>query len=134
MKKTCYEYQNKYKSIREILLCFSTHVLPTFTYWAFGTITGMTGIILVLIVIVMAIFALPYARRRLFNAFTFTHKWYVLLYIFLFLHGSGRLVVPPLFLFFFIGPVVVFITDKMISWSRKKRELNVLSAEILPSG
>ncbi|KAK3098182.1 hypothetical protein FSP39_016935 [Pinctada imbricata] len=110
-----------------------TDVLPTFSYWAFGTITGMTGIILVYIVIYMVIFALPYARRHLHNMFNFTHKFYILLYIFMFLHGAGRLVQPPYFHYFFLGPALVFIFDKSLTLRRRKRELKVLKTEILPS-
>ena len=112
----------------------STDVLASFHYWAFGTITGLTGVILTLIVIVMYVFALPYARRNLFRAFWITHSFYIFLYIFLVMHGAGRLVQPPLFQNYFIGPAVVYLFDKMISFSRKKRELRVFTAEILPSG
>ncbi|KAK3098032.1 hypothetical protein FSP39_015507 [Pinctada imbricata] len=111
----------------------ATDVLASFHYWAYGTITGLSGIILTLIVIVMYVFALPYARRNLFNAFWFTHSFYILLYIFLVMHGTGRLVQPPLFQNYFIGPAVVFLFDKIVSFSRKKQELRVFTAELLPS-
>ena len=96
--------------------------------------TGLTGIILTVIVIVMYVFAIPYARRNLFKAFWFTHSFYILLYLFLILHGSGRLVQAPLTQNFLIGPLVVYIFDKLISISRKKVELSVKKADLLPSG
>lgn len=113
---------------------YSTHVLASFQYWAFQTITGFTGIILTLIVIVMYVFATPYARRNLFNAFWITHSFYILLYIFLVMHGTGRLVQPPLFQNYFYGPLFIFIVDKFISLSRNQVEIDVISAELLPSG
>jgi len=50
------------------------------------------------------------------------------------LHGSGRLVQSPIFQNYFYGPMVVFVFDKLFSLSRKKREINVLKADLLPSG
>lgn len=97
-------------------------------------ILGLTGIILTVIVIIMYVFAIPYARRHLFKAFWFTHNFYILLYIFLILHGSGRLVQSPLTQNFLIGPLVVYVIDKLISFSRKKVEISVQKAELLPSG
>lgn len=112
----------------------STDVLASFQYWAYGTITGFTGIILTLIVIVMYVFATPYARRNLFNAFWVTHSFYILLYIFMVMHGTGRLVQPPLFQNYFYGPLFIFIVDKFISLSRNQVEIDVISADLLPSG
>lgn len=49
------------------------------------------------------------------------------------LHGSGRLVQPPLFQWYFIPPLIVFVFDKLISLSRNSIEITVKKAEILPS-
>ncbi|XP_053406292.1 dual oxidase 2-like [Mercenaria mercenaria] len=111
----------------------STDKLASFHYWAWTTITGITGIVLTVIVIVMYVFAMPYARRHLFSAFWFTHSFYIFLYIFLILHGSGRLVQAPLTQNYLIGPLVIYVFDKLISFSRKKVEISVQKAELLPS-
>ncbi|XP_021358388.1 dual oxidase 2-like isoform X2 [Mizuhopecten yessoensis] len=111
----------------------ATDILASFQYWTFETITGLTGVILTIIVIIMYVFAIPYARRNLFNAFWFTHNFYILLYIFLILHGTGRLVQSPIFPNFFYGPLVIYVLDKLISVSRKKREISVIQADLLPS-
>lgn len=50
------------------------------------------------------------------------------------LHGAGRLVQPPIFHYFFLGPMLLFLGDQLISISRKKVELPVVKAELLPSG
>ncbi|XP_078316138.1 dual oxidase 2-like [Crassostrea virginica] len=111
----------------------ATDVLASFHYWAYGTITGLTGIILTLIVIVMYVFATPYARRNAFNAFWNTHNLYVLLYVFMIMHGLGRLVQAPITHTYLIGPLFIYIIDKLISLSRKKIECRVVKAELLPS-
>ncbi|KAK3096749.1 hypothetical protein FSP39_002883 [Pinctada imbricata] len=108
-------------------------VLASFHYWAYTTITGLTGIILTLIVIVMYVFASPFGRRYAFSAFWFTHGFYILLYILMIMHGLGRLVVPPLTHTYVIGPLVIFTIDKIISLSRNKIECKVIKAELLPS-
>ncbi|XP_060072103.1 dual oxidase 1-like [Ylistrum balloti] len=108
-------------------------VLASFHYWTYTTITGITGIILTLIVIVMYVFAMPYARRYVFNAFWTTHKFYVLLYLFSILHGAARLVQPPLFWLYLLPCLVIFVIDKMISASRNTIEIGVISADLLPS-
>ena len=113
---------------------FRTHYLPSFLYWIFLTMTGFSAILLTLITIIIFVFATQYARRYAFQAFWFTHHWYVLFYVFMFLHGSGRLVQDPLFGNFFLGPVCVYTLDKIIGVSRKKASVSVTRAEMLPSG
>ncbi|KAK3606296.1 hypothetical protein CHS0354_037972 [Potamilus streckersoni] len=111
----------------------ATDVLASFHYWAWRTITGLTGMLLVLIVIIMYVFALPYARRHVFRAFWVTHTLYILLYVLLILHGSGRLVQDPLTHYFLLGPLVLFVLDKLVSINRKKIPIRVNKVELLPS-
>ncbi|KAJ8953259.1 hypothetical protein NQ318_015841 [Aromia moschata] len=111
----------------------ATHELPKFHYWCWQTMTGFTGIILTLIFIVMYIFALPIIRRKIYNWFWYTHSLYPLFFIFLILHGTGRLIQPPFTYYFLLGPLILFTLDTLISVSRKKIEIPVINAEILPS-
>ena len=46
----------------------------------------------------------------------------------------GRLVQDPLWGYFFLGPVIVYTLDKLVSISRNKLEISVKSATLLPSG
>ena len=110
-----------------------THTLPQFTYWLFLTMTGFSAFILTLITVIIYVFATQYARRYTFQAFWITHHFYVAFYILMFLHGSGRLVQDPLFGNFFLGPGIIFVLDQIISVSRRKQELTVIRADILPS-
>lgn len=82
----------------------------------------------------MYVFATPYARTNAFNAFWNTHNLYIFLYIFMIMHGLGRLVQAPITHTYLIGPLVIYIIDKLISLSRKKIECRVVKAELLPSG
>ncbi|XP_044765941.1 dual oxidase 1-like [Coccinella septempunctata] len=111
----------------------ATHELPKFQYWCWQTITGFTGIMLTLIWMMMFIFALSYVRSKIYNWFWYTHSLYPLFYIFMILHGMGRLIQEPFFYYFFLGPVILFTIDSLISISRKKIEIPVVKADVLPS-
>ncbi|XP_044256242.1 dual oxidase 2-like [Tribolium madens] len=111
----------------------ATHELPKFHYWCWQTITGFTGIVLTLIWALIYIFAQNVVRRNIYNWFWYTHNMYPLFFIFMVLHGTGRLIQPPFFYYFFLGPVILFTIDSVISISRKKVAIPVIRAEILPS-
>ena len=49
-------------------------------------------------------------------------------------HGSFALLQAPRFYIYLIPPALIFLLDKLISLSRKKVEIPVLRAELLPSG
>ncbi len=110
-----------------------THTLPKFSYWLFLTMTGFAAFFVTLITVIIFVFATQYARRYTFQAFWYTHHLYVIFYILTFLHGSGRLVQDPLFGNFFLGPGIVYAIDLLISVSRRKHEVAVVRADILPS-
>lgn len=82
----------------------------------------------------MYVFAVQFARRHVFNAFWKTHNLYPVMYILMILHGIGHLLQPPMFYYFFLGPCVLFTIDMLMSVSRKKIEISVVKAELLPSG
>ena len=117
-----------------IFFILRSHEVPKFHYWCWQTITGFTGVLLVLVCALMYTFAIQYARRKVFNLFWFTHNLYVIYYALMIFHGSGRLVQPPFMWYFFLGPAILFTLDKLVSISRKKAEISVLKAELLPSG
>ena len=110
-----------------------SHVLPTFSYWLFQTMTGFAGFCVTLITIIIFVFATQYARRYAYRAFWVTHHWYILFYILTFLHGSGRLVQDPLFGNFFLGPGIVYALNLLISVGRRTSEVAVVRVDILPS-
>ncbi|KAK7499705.1 hypothetical protein BaRGS_00009046, partial [Batillaria attramentaria] len=105
----------------------------TFHFWAFQTITGLAGVLVTIVIFIMYVFAHQWARRKVFTAFWFTHSLYPLVYILTFLHGIGRLVQDPLFPWYLIGPLVLFVFDRLTSASRNKIEIPVIKAELLPS-
>lgn len=95
---------------------------------------GFTGVLLVVCICIIYVYATQTARRLIFNGFWLTHKLIVVMYILTILHGASTIVQKPMFFAYFIGPAIIFTVDKMISMSRKKTELNVIRADKLPSG
>ncbi|XP_073688046.1 dual oxidase 1 [Garra rufa] len=103
------------------------------TYWFFKTVPGLTGVLLLLIFAFMYVFASHYFRRISFRGFWITHHLYVLVYILTVIHGSYALLQEPRFHIYLIPPGLLFLLDKLISLNRKKVEIPVVKAELLPS-
>ncbi|XP_043536211.1 dual oxidase 2 isoform X1 [Chiloscyllium plagiosum] len=103
-------------------------------WWFFETIPGMTGVLLLVVMAIMYVFASRQLRRMSFRAFWVTHHLYVILYILILIHGSSNLIQQQSFYLYFIAPGLIYLCDKLISLSRKKKEVTVVKAELLPSG
>ncbi|XP_042543944.1 dual oxidase 1 [Dipodomys spectabilis] len=103
-------------------------------WWFFQTVPGLTGVVLLLVLAVMYVFASHHFRRRSFRGFWLTHHLYILLYVLLIIHGSFALIQLPRFHIFFLVPALIYVGDKLVSLSRKKVEISVVKAELLPSG
>ncbi|XP_031418173.2 dual oxidase 2 [Clupea harengus] len=125
-----------------ILACLFPQVLPNngsempfrWTYWFFQTVPGMTGILLLLVLSFIYVFASRYFRRVSFRGFWVTHYLYVIVYVLTIIHGSFALLQQPRFYIYLIPPALLFLLDKLISLNRKKVEIPVVKAELLPSG
>ncbi|NXA53234.1 DUOX2 oxidase, partial [Nothocercus julius] len=102
-------------------------------WWFFQTIPGMTGVLLLVILAVMYVFATHHFRHVSFQGFWISHHLYVLLYVLIIIHGSYALIQQPRFHIFFIIPALIYGADKLLSLSRKKVEIGVVKAELLPS-
>ncbi|XP_032273503.1 dual oxidase 2 isoform X2 [Phoca vitulina] len=105
-----------------------------FYWWFFQTVPGMTGVLLLLVLAIMYVFASHHFRRRSFRGFWLTHHLYILLYVLLIIHGSFGLIQLPRFHIYFLVPALIYGGDKLVSLSRKKVEISVVKAELLPSG
>ncbi|XP_034943061.1 dual oxidase 2-like [Chelonus insularis] len=112
----------------------ASHELPKFHNWAWLTTTGMTSILLTLITGILYICSIPIVKRELYRWFSLAHTLYPMFYLLIFLHGSGRLIQEPFFHYFFLVPGIFFIVDKTLSVTRKKIEIPLLRADLLPSG
>lgn len=108
--------------------------LPGFAWWLFRTVTGVTGVILTIVTVLIFVFASPWSRRFDFDLFWTTHQLYVLFYIMMIAHGAAHLVQQPIFWQYFIGPALLFTFDKLITLSTASKKLKVIEAQLLPAG
>uniref|UniRef100_A0A8C1U4J1 NAD(P)H oxidase (H2O2-forming) n=1 Tax=Cyprinus carpio TaxID=7962 RepID=A0A8C1U4J1_CYPCA len=99
----------------------------------FVSLSGLTGVLLLLIFAFMYVFASHYFRRISFRGFWITHHLYVLVYVLTVIHGSYALLQEPRFHIYLIPPGLLFLLDKLISLNRNKVEIPVVKAELLPS-
>lgn len=72
-------------------MSFDSDNRPGFSFWIFQTVTGITGILLFLVVMIIFIFAHPLIRRKAYYYFWTAHQLYVLLYILSLFHGLAKL-------------------------------------------
>lgn len=96
-------------------------------------ISGLTGVLLVLVLMLMYIFASQRARQYMHNTFWMFHKLFIVLYGLLILHGLMWLTQKPNFYAYFVGPAILFTADRIMSVSRRKIKLDIIHADILPS-
>ncbi|MGH0157964.1 UNVERIFIED_CONTAM: hypothetical protein FKN15_053552 [Acipenser sinensis] len=130
-------YQNIESQIPESCFCFDncrSELPQKFYWWFFETVPGFTGVILLLVLAIMYVFASHYFRRISFRGFWITHHLYVLMYTLTIIHGSFALIQQPRFYVYFLVPAILYLLDKLVSLSRKKIEIAVVKAELLPSG
>ncbi|XP_067931933.1 dual oxidase 1-like [Watersipora subatra] len=99
----------------------------------YTSLPGVTGVLLLLTLIVMYIFASQTARRYMHSTFWIVHKLFIFLYILMTVHGLLWLTQKPQFFTYFIGPCTLYIIDKVLSVTRRKMKLKIIEADILPS-
>lgn len=113
---------------------FPSDYKPDITFWLFQTITGktslfddcllkvlddtffvsgVTGVLLFIIMSIIIVFAHPTIRKKAYNFFWSTHSLYIVLYGLCLIHGLARLTGAPRFWLFFIGPGIIFALDKV---------------------
>ncbi|CAG9862185.1 unnamed protein product [Phyllotreta striolata] len=112
---------------------FPADYKPGIAFWLFQTITGITGVLLFVIMCIIIVFAHPTVRKKAYKFFWFTHSLYIAFYILCLIHGLARLTGAPRFWYFFIVPGIIFTIDKVVSLRTRYIPLDVLETELLPS-
>ncbi|KRX26639.1 Dual oxidase 1 [Trichinella nelsoni] len=112
---------------------FDSDMKPSISYWLYGTVTGVTGILLVLVMSVMYVFSLPSIINSAYHAFRVTHLLNFLLYALTIIHGLQKLLTQPSFWYYITVPAVLLVLDRLVSLKNDYKQLEILSAELLPS-
>ncbi|KAA8490680.1 Dual oxidase [Porphyridium purpureum] len=114
---------------------WNSDFVPSFAFWVFETITGMTGFLLTFVIITLMVFAIRQVRAASFQLFwVMHHVCFMLLYTMIVLHGSFVLVQRPIFHYFLLGPLLLFILDKLYSFARESERLQIIEMRLLPKG
>ncbi|CAG9535166.1 unnamed protein product [Cercopithifilaria johnstoni] len=112
---------------------FGSNFLPSISYWLYGTITGITGLLLVALMSITYVFSTPAVMKEAYHAFKITHLLNILIYALTVLHGLPKLLDSPKFLYYVAGPIALFIIDRIIGMRQQYKRLQILSGAILPS-
>lgn len=75
--------------------------------------SGISGVLLFVIMCIIFIFAHPVIRKRAYPWFWRAHSLHVALYALCLVHGLARLTGAPRFWIFFMGPAIIYILDKV---------------------
>jgi dual oxidase len=75
----------------QLFAFFSSNFQPSISYWLYGSITGITGILLVIFMSVIYVFAAPAVLKQAYHAFRITHLLNILLYALTIAHGLPKL-------------------------------------------
>jgi dual oxidase len=111
-----------------------TDYLPSFYWWLFHTPTGISGYVATLVLLALGIFSFSYFRRNFFTPFIISHQVFAFMfYCLMLMHGWAQLVQVPIFHTYLIGPLFLYVVDKLISVARLGNTLKVLKVEWLPS-
>ncbi|CAB1322602.1 unnamed protein product [Coregonus sp. 'balchen'] len=119
-----------------ILACLFPRVLANngsempmkWSWWFFQTVPGMTGILLPSFWRLCRLEYFGIASRD--NFWGFGGLWGLSGTV---IHGSYALLQQPSFYIYLIPPALLFLLDKLISLNRKKVEIPVVNATLLPS-
>lgn len=76
-------------------------------------ISGITGVLLFIIMCIIFIFAHPVIRKRAYPWFWRAHSLHVALYALCLVHGLAKLTGAPRFWIFFMGPAIIYTLDKV---------------------
>ncbi|VDP22192.1 unnamed protein product [Soboliphyme baturini] len=114
-------------------LYFSSDVKPSVSYWLYGTVTGVTGILLVAVMAILYVFSVPSVLNNAYHAFRVTHTLNIAVYALTIIHGLPKLVSPPSFGFYILAPVIILFMDRLMGMRHDYKNLEILSAKTLSS-
>jgi predicted ferric reductase len=106
--------------------------IPTW-YFAWSTVPGATGHLLVIIMAFMYSSAITSIRRPMFEFFWYTHHLFILYYILLICHGFPGVLEEPNAWMFVIGPIIFYAIERGIRVCRGNEDTVLVMAVQHPS-
>eukprot|EP01128_Nolandella_sp_AFSM9_P005127 TRINITY_DN2434_c0_g1_i1.p1 TRINITY_DN2434_c0_g1~~TRINITY_DN2434_c0_g1_i1.p1 ORF type:complete len:535 (-),score=75.71 TRINITY_DN2434_c0_g1_i1:129-1733(-) len=105
------------------------------TTWEFlfTKLAGATGVAMTIVLFLMVTTAVKSVSGQEFELFWFTHHLFIVLYICASLHGFGRLLEEPQFVYWLILPGLAYIIERSVRVYRGSKKTIVLQAIQHPS-
>lgn len=96
--------------------------------YAFSTIAGGTGHAVVFCMVLMYTTALQRVRGQLFEIFWYSHHLFIAFFILLCFHGYAAILEPPNFWMWVIGPIFLYLIERLVRLFRSKQNCIILQA------
>ncbi|KAJ3340743.1 Dual oxidase 1 [Gonapodya sp. JEL0774] len=121
------------------MLCYFRDVyhysdeLLSFFYYCWQTVTGFSGLVLTVLMVLIYTYAHEYVRRNVFTVFWFFHRLHPIWYLAMIVHGAAQLVQPPFYWYFMLVPTIVYRLDSVFTAKRRAFKVPIIEAALLPS-
>jgi predicted ferric reductase len=100
--------------------------------YAFTSIAGVTGILMVAIMVVA--YPLTLVRKRRFNVFWSSHHLLLLMLVIMCIHGTASMLEPYRSLAWTIGPLSIYVLFRLLRESSSLSRASLLNAQLKPGG
>jgi predicted ferric reductase/Ca2+-binding EF-hand superfamily protein len=104
-------------------------------FWeiTYTKIAGITGHILICVMIIMYVCAIRKYRAENFERFWYTHHLFIVFYALLIAHGTGAVLQPPEYYKWFVFFGTIYLVERIIRIVRAKQKVTLESATPLPA-
>lgn len=106
---------------------------PSVPQQAFYSISGTTGHLVLVIMVLMYSSAVESIRRPMFEIFWYTHHLFILYYGLLSFHGAEGILEPPTFVYWILGPLFFYLVERTVRVMRGKQTTMLFIARQHPS-
>ncbi|GAM28411.1 hypothetical protein SAMD00019534_115870 [Acytostelium subglobosum LB1] len=103
---------------------------PTYGSLMFGSVPGITGMIMLGILIIIGITSQKRFRQRFFEGFYYTHHLFIVFYALLLIHGCKGWICPASFWQWFILPAVLYVVDRAFRLFKRTHRVTVVNCSL----
>eukprot|EP01111_Echinosteliopsis_oligospora_P012929 TRINITY_DN4510_c0_g1_i1.p1 TRINITY_DN4510_c0_g1~~TRINITY_DN4510_c0_g1_i1.p1 ORF type:complete len:533 (-),score=107.81 TRINITY_DN4510_c0_g1_i1:139-1737(-) len=109
------------------------NAVPTAYGLSFASLPGITGHVVVLIMMFMYSSAIESIRRPMFEIFWFTHHLFILYFAIICFHGAQQLLGKTTYVYWVCGPLFLYLVERTMRVLRGKQTTMLLLAKQHPS-
>jgi hypothetical protein len=105
--------------LAQLVRCMSSYTHDPLAYLADLQVPGHAICLIMAFIFASAVESV---RRPYFEAFWYTHHLFFLFYALLCVHGAARLLEPPTFWAWMLGPAVAYVVERTVRMLRGKQD------------